>query len=118
WCSTPCQVNRPYPVRPAHGAMTNDPSGASSSASPAWRRVRRPPPSASTTAVADPARSSSTMREPRPVRSVVQRVREASVTVDGEVVGAIGPGLLALVGVTHHDGEAEAVKLATKLANL
>jgi D-tyrosyl-tRNA(Tyr) deacylase len=49
---------------------------------------------------------------------VVQRVTSASVTVDGEVVGAIGPGLVALVGVTHDDGEAEAVKLAAKLANL
>jgi len=52
------------------------------------------------------------------VRSVVQRVAEASVTVDGEVVGAIGPGLLALVGVTHGDDEAAAAKLADKLANL
>jgi D-tyrosyl-tRNA(Tyr) deacylase len=49
---------------------------------------------------------------------VVQRVTRASVTVDGEVVGAIGPGLVALVGVTHDDGEVEAVKLAAKLANL
>jgi D-tyrosyl-tRNA(Tyr) deacylase len=52
------------------------------------------------------------------MRSVVQRVSRASVTVDGEVVGAIGPGLLALVGVTHDDGEADAAKLAGKLANL
>jgi D-tyrosyl-tRNA(Tyr) deacylase len=52
------------------------------------------------------------------MRSVVQRVTRASVTVDGEVVGAIGPGLLALVGVTHDDGVAEATKLAGKLANL
>lgn len=52
------------------------------------------------------------------MRSVVQRVTRASVTVDGEVVGAIGPGLLALVGVTHDDGEADAAKLAGKLANL
>jgi D-tyrosyl-tRNA(Tyr) deacylase len=52
------------------------------------------------------------------MRSVVQRVTRASVTVDGEVVGAIGPGLLALVGVTHDDGPAEAEKLAGKLANL
>jgi D-tyrosyl-tRNA(Tyr) deacylase len=49
---------------------------------------------------------------------VVQRVTRASVTVDGEVVGAIGPGLVALVGVTHDDGEAEAAKLAAKVANL
>jgi D-tyrosyl-tRNA(Tyr) deacylase len=52
------------------------------------------------------------------VRSVVQRVTRASVTVDGEEVGAIGPGLVALVGVTHADGAAEARKLAAKLANL
>lgn len=52
------------------------------------------------------------------MRSVVQRVTRASVSVDGEVVGAIGPGLVALVGVTHADGDAEAVKLAAKLANL
>jgi D-tyrosyl-tRNA(Tyr) deacylase len=52
------------------------------------------------------------------MRSVVQRVTRASVTVGGEVVGEIGPGLLALVGVTHDDGEAEAGKLAAKLANL
>jgi D-tyrosyl-tRNA(Tyr) deacylase len=49
---------------------------------------------------------------------LVQRVSEASVTVDGEVVGAIGPGLCALVGVTHDDGEAEASKLAEKVWNL
>ena len=52
------------------------------------------------------------------MRSVVQRVTRASVTVDGEEVGAIGPGLLALVGVTHDDGPAQAEKLAGKLANL
>jgi D-tyrosyl-tRNA(Tyr) deacylase len=52
------------------------------------------------------------------MRSVVQRVTRASVTVEGEVVGSIGPGLLALVGVTHDDGVAEAEKLAGKLANL
>lgn len=49
---------------------------------------------------------------------MVQRVTSASVTVEGEVVGAIGAGLVALVGVTHDDGEAEAVRLAAKLANL
>lgn len=38
--------------------------------------------------------------------------------VDGEVVGAIGPGLCALVGVTHDDGPDEAHKLAAKLAKL
>lgn len=48
----------------------------------------------------------------------MQRVRRASVTVGDEVVGEIGPGLLALVGVTHDDGPAQAEKLAGKLAHL
>jgi len=52
------------------------------------------------------------------MRALVQRVSEASVTVDGEVVGAIGRGLCALVGVTHEDGPAEARKLSAKLAKL
>lgn len=52
------------------------------------------------------------------VRAVVQRVTEAEVRVDGEVVGAIGPGLCALVGVTHEDGPDDAVKLAAKLFHL
>ena len=52
------------------------------------------------------------------MRALVQRVSEASVTVDGEVVGAIGPGLCVLVGVTHDDGPDQARKLATKLAKL
>lgn len=52
------------------------------------------------------------------MRAVVQRVTSASVTVGGEVVGAIGSGLLALVGVTHDDDETRAAKLADKIANL
>ncbi|HEV7625699.1 MAG TPA: D-aminoacyl-tRNA deacylase, partial [Streptomyces sp.] len=53
------------------------------------------------------------------MRAVVQRVARASVTVDGSVVGAIeGPGLLALVGVTHDDTLALADKLAEKLWTL
>jgi D-tyrosyl-tRNA(Tyr) deacylase len=48
----------------------------------------------------------------------VQRVSRASVSVDGEVVGAIGVGLCVLVGVTHDDTEAEARKLADKVWNL
>jgi D-tyrosyl-tRNA(Tyr) deacylase len=52
------------------------------------------------------------------VRAVVQRVSEASVSVDGEVVGAIGEGLLVLVGVTHDDDDARAAKLAGKLWHL
>jgi D-tyrosyl-tRNA(Tyr) deacylase len=49
----------------------------------------------------------------------VQRVSQASVTVDGRVVGAIGqPGLLVFVGMTHDDTAAKAVKLAAKLWGL
>lgn len=52
------------------------------------------------------------------MRAVFQRVYEASVTVDGEVVGAIGKGALLLVGVTHEDTEKEAKWLASKIAGL
>jgi D-aminoacyl-tRNA deacylase len=52
------------------------------------------------------------------VRAVVSRVLSASVDVDGETVGAIGPGLLVLVGVTHADGPAEVERLARKLHDL
>jgi D-tyrosyl-tRNA(Tyr) deacylase len=45
-------------------------------------------------------------------------VAEASVSIDGEVVGAIGAGLCVLVGVTHADGTDEAAKLAEKLWSL
>jgi D-tyrosyl-tRNA(Tyr) deacylase len=52
------------------------------------------------------------------VRAVVQRVSRAAVRVDGEVVARIGPGLLVLLGVTHDDDEASAVKLAAKVRAL
>jgi D-aminoacyl-tRNA deacylase len=52
------------------------------------------------------------------MRGLVQRVSQASVTVAGEVVGAIGPGLCVLVGVTHDDTEAVACKLADKIWGL
>ena len=52
------------------------------------------------------------------MRALVQRVARASVTIDGEVVGAIGPGLCVLVGVTHADTAATAAKLAKKLWEL
>ena len=54
----------------------------------------------------------------RLVRALVQRVSEASVTVEGEVVGRIDTGILALIGVTHDDTEAQARKLADKIWNL
>ena len=50
------------------------------------------------------------------MRAVIQRVSSASVTVSGEVVGAIeGPGLLVLLGVTHDDGPAEVAWTARKI---
>ena len=52
------------------------------------------------------------------MRGLVQRVSRATVTVDGEVTGEIGPGILLLVGVTHDDSEAQAAKLADKVWNL
>jgi D-tyrosyl-tRNA(Tyr) deacylase len=52
------------------------------------------------------------------VRIVLQRVKNASVTVEGERISEIGPGLLLLVGVAQGDGEAEADWLAEKVAGL
>jgi D-tyrosyl-tRNA(Tyr) deacylase len=52
------------------------------------------------------------------VRAVVSRVSSAAVTVDGGVVGEIGPGLLALVGVGRDDDAARARELARKVAEL
>jgi D-aminoacyl-tRNA deacylase len=52
------------------------------------------------------------------VRAVVQRVSEASVRVAGETVGAIGPGLVVLVGVEVSDADADAEALAGKVLNL
>ena len=53
------------------------------------------------------------------MRAVVQRVSQASVTVDGEVVGAIeGSGLVVLLGVTHNDTEEKAKALAAKIWTL
>ena len=49
------------------------------------------------------------------MRGLVQRVRQASVTVDGEAVGAIGEGLCVLVAVTHADTEQIACPLADKI---
>ena len=52
------------------------------------------------------------------MRAVIQRVTEASVTVDNQVVGQIGHGLLVLLGVGIGDRPAEALLLAEKIANM
>jgi len=52
------------------------------------------------------------------VRAVVQRVKEAHVTVDGNVVGSISQGLLVLLGVGEGDTESDGRYLAEKIANL
>jgi D-tyrosyl-tRNA(Tyr) deacylase len=52
------------------------------------------------------------------MRALVQRVSRAAVRVDREVVAEIGPGLLVLLGVTHGDDEAGAVRLARKVRAL
>lgn len=52
------------------------------------------------------------------MRAVLTRVKSASVRVDGEIVGQIGPGFMILLGVTHDDTEAQAVKLSDKLTGL
>lgn len=52
------------------------------------------------------------------MRLVIQRVSEASVTVDGECISAIGRGLLVLVGVENGDTEQDAAWLAAKTAAL
>lgn len=52
------------------------------------------------------------------MRAVVQRVRRASVTVEGEVVGRIGMGFLVLLGVSGTDSEREGAWMANKIAGL
>lgn len=52
------------------------------------------------------------------MRAVVTKVAHASVSIDGTVKGQIGRGFLILLGVTHGDTEAEAVKLADKICGL
>ena len=52
------------------------------------------------------------------MRAVLPRVSEASVSVDGKVVGSIGPGLCALIGVAQGDGEEDAGWLAAKVLEL
>ncbi|MFQ6775356.1 D-aminoacyl-tRNA deacylase [Cereibacter sphaeroides] len=52
------------------------------------------------------------------MRALIQRVSEASVTVEGELLGEIGPGLLILVCAMQGDGEAQASALAARIAKL
>ena len=53
------------------------------------------------------------------MRAVVQRVSRARVTVDGDLISSIdGPGLVALVGVTHDDGAEQVATIARKIAEL
>jgi D-tyrosyl-tRNA(Tyr) deacylase len=52
------------------------------------------------------------------MRAVIQRVSEARVKVEGSVLGEVGPGLLALVGVAKPDSAADAEFLAEKILNL
>ncbi|MCA1831531.1 MAG: D-tyrosyl-tRNA(Tyr) deacylase [Actinobacteria bacterium] len=52
------------------------------------------------------------------MRAVLQRVTRAHVSVDGSIVGAIGGGILALVGVADGDRDADATWLAQKIAEL
>ena len=52
------------------------------------------------------------------MKAWVQRVTEASVTIDGEKVAEIGQGYLVLLGVTHGDTEAAADKIAAKIVKL
>ena len=52
------------------------------------------------------------------MRAVVQRVTDASVTVDGETVGAVGVGLAVLLGVEEGDAESDVKWLAAKVAGL
>ncbi len=52
------------------------------------------------------------------MRALIQRVTQAQVIVDNDVVGTIGEGLVILLGVGDADGEGEAQQLADKIANL
>ena len=52
------------------------------------------------------------------MRAVLTRVKHASVTIGGKVHGQIGEGFLILLGITHEDTEAQAIKLADKLTKL
>ncbi|HEX2925760.1 MAG TPA: D-aminoacyl-tRNA deacylase [Ruminiclostridium sp.] len=52
------------------------------------------------------------------MRAVVQRVKKSTVTVNEKIVGAIGQGLMVLLGIGHEDGERDIEYLAEKIFNL
>jgi len=52
------------------------------------------------------------------MRAVIQRVSEASVAVEGEITGHIGPGILVFLGVSHGDGERHAEAMLEKILTL
>ena len=52
------------------------------------------------------------------MKALVQRVSKASVSVSGEIVGQIGPGLVVLIGVARGDTERDALYLTNKVVNL
>lgn len=52
------------------------------------------------------------------MRAVIQRVSRAAVTVEDKEAGAIGPGLLVFLGITHEDGEEDISWLVRKIINL
>jgi D-tyrosyl-tRNA(Tyr) deacylase len=52
------------------------------------------------------------------MKAVIQRVREASVTIEGEVVGAVGMGLLVLLGIENADTKADIIWLSNKIVNM
>lgn len=52
------------------------------------------------------------------MRAVVQRVTESNVTVDGETVGAIGPGIMVLIGVSTEDTDKDLKYIVEKVPNL
>lgn len=64
------------------------------------------------------ARSGQTRPQIKSMRAIVQRVSRAQVTVNGEVVGEIGLGLLVLLGIGRHDSEDDAIYLADKVCAL
>ena len=52
------------------------------------------------------------------MRAVIQRVTEASVSVDGNIVGSIGPGMVVFLGVEKDDSEKDVVYVAEKISGL